>query len=633
LFVCLVAVSSALAQVPDTPVAPAPPPAAPAPGNGNGPVGQPPQNGNGNAGKTSPFGQEVPTFDPGTEVLTFNGKNWNVTNNRIFQARFEKFLNAPEATSSDEQQYRAIVDRMLDLLKPGNATQQNVDAAFRLLPYASRFDFDARLCDSLGDAVYSVWQAQRNQTRLARANEALEEAAKKLEWNLQSSTEGRRLQTTPNNARSGGNNTGRQGGGQQPPQGGGQVNPANSTDYQTSAYTRQLAERLAAIKANQVKKELSELQAKVEFQAMMVQFLMQRRFQHVLLSTRFYRALFTDGDTKLNLGKDATDLFQRSTGMPPTVSLVDSMANEMIRDIAEGVKAFEFLLEKGEMHGATLRLQEVFVTGEYLPAVRLVPRTKKRQCLEFAQKSYQLISSIDVRDYTRAELLVADLKRIASDFDDSKPTQAIEVARVQQRGLLAKARDALLNNDKATFEKALTDAAAIWPNSKEFKEASEKLFGQGDVVQKTLLEFDQLRSQRNFRQIWNDKLRFIAAAAVDPGRKEALEKVMNDMQTIEASLLRAEEMARQGAYAGAWETLERTSTQFPDDPKLNQLRADMTTRASDFVAVIRNAEKLEKKEQYGSSLAHYLKAQKLYPSSDFAREGVNRLVKHVLPES
>ena len=46
-----------------------------------------------------------------------------------------------------------------------------------------------------------------------------------------------------------------------------------------------------------------------------------------------------------------------------------------------------------------------------------------------------------------------------------------------------------------------------------------------------------------------------------------------------------------------------------------------------------NTEELEKKEQHGSSLAHYLKAQKLYPSSDFAREGVTRLVKQVLPES
>ena len=171
LFACFVAVSTALAQVPDAPPPPPPAPTSPAPASGQGsPVGQPPsQNGNGNAPKPSPFGQEVPTFDPGTEVLSFNGKNWNVTNNRIFQARFEKFLNAPEAITSDEQQYRAIIDRMLELLKPGNATQQNVDAAFRLLPYASRFDFDARLCDSLGDAVYSVWQAQRNQARLASA--------------------------------------------------------------------------------------------------------------------------------------------------------------------------------------------------------------------------------------------------------------------------------------------------------------------------------------------------------------------------------------------------------------------------------------------------------------------------------
>jgi hypothetical protein len=636
-FACLFSLATASAQVPDA-AAPAPAPApAPAAFSGSAPVGQAPAAGPAQGGGNkaqSPFGQEVPVFDPGTEVLTFNGKNWNVTNNRIFQARFEKFLNAPEATSSDENQYRLIMDRMLDLLKPGNASPQNVDAAFRLLPYASRFDFDARLCDSLGDAVYSVWQAQRNQARLANANESLEDAARKLEWNMQVVTEGRRLQTAPNNTQSGRNNTGRQGGGgQAAPQGGGAVNPANSTDYQTASYARQLAERLAAIKANQVKKELSELQAKVEFQAMMVQFLMQRRFQHVLLSTRFYRALFTDGDTKLNLGKDATDLFQKSTGMPPTVSLVDSMANEMIRDINEGVKAFEFLLEKGELQGATMRLQEVFVTGEYMPVVRLVPREKKRKTLEFAQKSYQLISAIDVRDYTRAESLVADLKRIASDFDDSKPTQAIEVARVQQRGLLAKARDALLNNDKATFEKALTDAAAIWPNSKEFKEASTTLFGQGDVVQKTLLEFDQLQSQKNFRQIWNDKIRFIAAAAVDPARKAALEKVMNDMQTIESSLLRAEEMARQGVFAGAWETLERAWAQFPDDPKLNQLRADMTTRASEFVKVIRNAEELEKREQFGSALAHYLKAQKLYPASDFARGGIDRLVKQVLPPS
>ena len=58
----------------------------------------------------------------------------------------------------------------------------------------------------------------------------------------------------------------------------------------------------------------------------------------------------------------------------------------------------------------------------------------------------------------------------------------------------------------------------------------------------------------------------------------------------------------------------------------------MTTRASDFVKMIHTAEELEKREQVGSSLAHFLKAQKMYPASDFARDGVARLVKLVLPE-
>ena len=616
----ILSVCTAFAQVPDAPAPGAAPPPAAAPVTGGSPGAK------AKPAQGSPFGQEVPVLDPGSEVLTFNGKNWNVSNNRIFQARFEKFLNAPEATTGEEAAYRQIIDRILNLLAPGNATVQNIDAAFRLLPYGGRYDIDARLCNSLADAVYSVWQAQRNQARLANANDALEEAARKLEWNI-GVVNAEKMDTTgasSSSSKSSGNN--KKGGGKS------QINPVGQTDMQTSSYGRRLAESLAMIKANQVKKALSELQAKVEFQAMMVQFFLQRRFQHVLMATRFYRALFTDGDTKLNLGKDATDLFAKSTGMPPTVSVIDSMANEMIRDVREGVKAFDYLIEKNEMQGATMRMQEAFVTGEYMPEVRLVPREKKRKCLDFAQKSYQLISALDVHDYGRAEQLVKDMKKVANDFDDSKPSQAIEGARVQARLLIAKARDAALNNDKATLERALADAAEVWPNNPEYTEATTKLFNQSDVVQKALLEFDQLVSQRNYRQIWNDKVRFIAAVSVNPDRKQTLEKVMKNIETIEASVMRAEEMARTGNNAGAWESLERAWAEFPDDAKLNQQRADMTTRASDFVKVIRSAEELEKRDQIGSSLALYLKAEKLYPASDFARDGVARLVKQVLPE-
>ena len=74
---------TASAQVPDA-VAPGgtpAPAAAPAGGGAAKPGGK---------SGGSPFGQEVPVLDPGSEVMTFNGKNWNVTNNRIFQARLDR---------------------------------------------------------------------------------------------------------------------------------------------------------------------------------------------------------------------------------------------------------------------------------------------------------------------------------------------------------------------------------------------------------------------------------------------------------------------------------------------------------------------------------------------------------------
>jgi hypothetical protein len=105
------------------------------------------------------------------------------------------------------------------------------------------------------------------------------------------------------------------------------------------------------------------------------------------------------------------------------------------------------------------------------------------------------------------------------------------------------------------------------------------------------------------------------------------------MQVIETAIIQAGEIEKRGDFAGAWETLEKVYKEHPDDSKSNQMRANLTTEAADFVRTLRRAEQLEEKGEIGSSLAWYLKARKLYPASDFAQEGINRLVKEVLPES
>ena len=598
---------SLLAQVPDAPLG-APAPVAPAPTQ---PAAAP-------GGNTGTFlGKDIPKFDPKSELLTWDGKSWNINNNRLFQARFEKYLNAPEETDAASRQYQALITEILNRLAPGNATRENVDYAFRLLARGSNYDIDARLCEAIADTVYSAWRSQKAMNRLAAANVALEAERKQHEWNARLAGQDKTIEQTQSSSGKSGD-------------------VMNSTTTKTvmaiTPYASRLAETLAQIKANQVKSALSEIEVKLQFQALMAQLFLQRRYQHVLMATRFYRAVFTDGDTKLTVGKDAKDLFEKSTGSPPTVSSLDALANEAIRDVREGVKSFEFLVENRELESGTKRLAEALAAGEYVPEIRTLPRAKKRLALEFTQKANQLQGAMEAKDYTTAEKLIGGLSKTAKDFDGTQATALIESSRRGAKMHLLTARNAAQTNDQKTLKSELEAAATLWPLNPALAEFSEKIFDQGDVHAKAINEFDTLFAQKNYRQIFENKERFIAAIVLNPERQPKLKEAMDHMEAVKGAVLRAEEMRRQNNVAGAWETVERLIADFPDDTKLNQLRGELATDASDFVRTVRTAQDLEKKEQIGSSLAWFLKAQKIYPASDFASEGIGRLKKRILPE-
>jgi hypothetical protein len=638
----VLAAGVATGQVPDAAPAPAPaptasptpgaPPAAAAPAPPSpAPAGKAP----GATPSSSFLGKDVPSFDPGTDVLTWDGKNWNINNNRLFGARFEKYLNAPEATTAEDRQYQAIINEILVRLAQSNATKENVDYAFRLLTRGSNFDIDARLCDSLADAVYTVWVAQRQQQRLVSANEALQYEAKEMEtrakWQAKAVQAGENATGTYNKTTSSSRSNAAGGGGTPSA-------PAAAAEAKTAAIesgewkSRRLVEILARQKANEIKRELTEIQAKVEYQALVVQFFLQRRFQHVLMATRFYRAIFADGDSKLNVSEDMKQIFTKSTGFSPTVSTLDSLANEAIRDVREGIRSFEYLLEKDELESASKRLAEAFAPGEYLPEIRTLTREKKRRCVEFVQRSNELLAKMEMKDYGGAEKVLEVLGRIAKDFDPTRARTAIETEKTVSRLHLAKARNAALSGDKVTLEKELTAATERWPLNPDLSEMAQKIFAQGDVQQQALLELDQLIQQKNYRRIYDNSARYIAAASQYPEREKQLKGVLDDMKKIETAVMRAEEMRRQNNFPGAWESVESVTKTFPDDTKLNQLRADLTTMASDFVRTLRSAEDLEKRKDVGASLSHYLKAQRIYPGSEFAAQGIDRLKKEIFPE-
>lgn len=632
--------------------------------------------------------------------MSYDGKLWNINNNRLFRARFEKYLNAPAATDKADVAYRETIDRILELLAPGNASKQNINSAFLLLKKASEYRDDANLCRTMSDAIYAAQTSLGTIEKLKRENATLEKQRSSAEWNKEMAAKNSTLGIATSSKDT---DVAKE-------------NQKIERDARLATASRELSDVGQTIENNKLRIASIELTAKGHLQALIMQYFATRRFEHVIIANRFYRAIYTDGDNSIAIYKKMVDSLptnkdagqakisgelnpqisategvmdhdaavgagaggngtnvniyngaprarsgssfsakgaklgienfgiesltggaasaaQTISKLVSSLSQIDSLANEAIRDINEGIEAYKFLLEQGELQSATERLAETFALGEYMPSVRLLPREDKRRALEYSQKTNELLAALEVNDLTRAEKLLKEIESMAKDFDTSKPLAKIETAKTISSMHLAKARNAAVSGDKTAMENELRAAAEIWPRNPTLAEVGNTIFTQSDVQQQAMNDFDRLLSQKNHRQIYNDKLRFIAAAAMYPEKQQQLNNVLQGMAAVEGAILKAKEIAGRGDPAGAWESVEAAQKEFPNDTELNQLRASLTTQAADFVQTLAKAEALEKQNQPGASLAWYLQARKKYPASTFARAGIDRLSAQVLPDA
>ncbi|MDB2430591.1 hypothetical protein N9W62_10510, partial [Akkermansiaceae bacterium] len=51
------------------------------------------------------FGNELPFYNPAGETISWNGSTWAASDNRFFEARFQKYLNEPEESSEEAEKY------------------------------------------------------------------------------------------------------------------------------------------------------------------------------------------------------------------------------------------------------------------------------------------------------------------------------------------------------------------------------------------------------------------------------------------------------------------------------------------------------------------------------------------------
>lgn len=628
-----------------------PPPTAggnQAPQNNNTTINRPPQE------KAAPLvGNEVPFIDPSAETVTFNGRNFAIADNRLFAARFERYLNEPEDDSAAAVEYRETIDEILALVSPHNPKGPQLYEAFKLLPKASQYPGDAKLCDSLSQAVYVAMVSKKNVEGAKKLMASLEDEKQRVireaDWkaaNEKDPTLNQTGETTGGGGRQ--NQAGGQaqqggGGGQNGQQQGGPGTRAGAaTDpgrgVQSLRYAdmqRRILEIEAMKKKNELKGEVQIVQAKIQYQALMMQFFMQRRFQHVLMASRFYNQIWTDGESKLYLDKnsDTSKLFNESVGFSPTVASLDSFSSEFIRDCDKGVEAFNFLADKGELESAAKRLSEAYAVGEFMPGIRTLPRDRKRKVLEFVRESYKLLAAIDAKDYTTAEKITANMKTMASDFNGNKADAAIATyTRVSNMHIMtAKTHVAANEIDKAREE--IKKAMEVWPQNPKLAEF-DQLVEAGSTLVTAKNDFDRLLSENNYRQIFTDQYRIAPAIQNDPQRLEAFKQIITNLTSIEASIGKANEFSKMGQDYAAYEQLAQVREKFPDDPKLGREIELLAPKVADFTKAIDRAQQFEKRtpKQTGSAMAWFLKAQNIYPQSELAKSGVERLLNEILPD-
>ncbi|MDA0765975.1 MAG: hypothetical protein O3A87_06280 [Verrucomicrobia bacterium] len=576
-------------------------------------------------GGASPFGEEIPMLDPAAETMTVGGVTIPLGDNRILKARFEKYLSQPEEDSEEAQIYRETVREILAEVSPYREGGPSLHGGWKLLPRAAAYPGDARICGSLAEAVYVALLAKKDVNGLKRLNNELEDekqqAIKDGDWK----TRHDRAPKVGESTKTGNSETTRQ----VAPIGHGE----KSLEY--AEYLRRISEIEILKKTNIVRTEAQVLQTKVQYQVNMVQWFSQRRFEHVLMASRFYNQIWKDGDTTLHIDEnsDVSKLFTQSVGVSPTVASLDSLSNEAIHEADKAIEAFNYLLDQNELHNASQRLMEAFALGEYLEPVATLPRERKRKVQHYVRDLNDLYGMMQARDYTKARIAVASLKEQARDFPSAKADSAIAGYTLASDLSIEKAKAHLVGGDSDKAAEEIKSAAEIWPTNPKLEEFKTLIAGSSGVVM-ARNDFDRLLTEKNYREIFKRQYEFAPVIMDDPARLDAFTQIIENIKRIEIALNKAAEFANLGSSHAAWEQLAELREEFPDDPNLGRELEKLAPKVADLTMALDHAQRLEDRtpQQTGSALAWYLKARGIYPQSKFAEEGIQRMLDQVLPE-
>jgi hypothetical protein len=436
----------------------------------------------------------------------------------------------------------------------------------------------------------------------------------------------------------------------------------------TAEYLK-LLEARAKIKLNEMKENRMSDEDRMDFSDYIRTLYDTHRYYHVIIAADFYRTIFNEGDYPQDLANQAAaasgqtarteaesaNKANKAMGLnyngplgainalsnnssssgdqqnqPLSIADEVTSALEINNQVSQAVEVFKYKSEQGDIAAAAQQLQEAFLGNEFHPALQGVARTDKQKVGDFLAKLDVLKNELEVRDFEQVEGQIANIQKIASDFDSTKPMALVNGIKLESQLRLGKAR--LLAQGGALTEamQEFQTAAEEWPGNPDLRTSASGFFNTEDLQNQSTTEFDRLIQDQNYRAIFDKQVVFAPAIKGDATREQQLKDALMKVQKAEIAAEKANMLAMNGDADGAWETIDLAVKDWPEDVKLNKLLADLSGRSADFVSALNKARDAEDKKELGYSLTWYVNAQSYYPASTIANDGIERISTQIL---
>ncbi len=530
--------------------------------------------------------------------------------------RFEIYLRHPEVSPDRIRAYTDKLSEVSEMLKQGD----DIFAAWKMLYALSEYqDLDAGVSRELANRVEAVWNTVRTNDGLDAKNDKIQRDIAMSDRNADLIAEELRTEEQERQARVGIDEAGKENPAapSTPDSSGGAGNagPSNpdiSGSMQLTAEYLQGLEGRAKIKLNEVQQDANLKQAKADFADYITTLDGGHRYDQVIIAAAFYQRLFQEGDYPVAMANQV------------------NASLEINNNVGLAVDDFKDEAGKGEVAEAATMLQTAFLDNAFHHALQGIPLAQKKLVSEYLEKLDVLKNVIEARDFGRVEDLIADIRKVATDFDSTKPMAMINGVKLESTLRLGKAKLLAQQGDLKDAMEEFQAAAEAWSGNPDLRDSATGFFSSQDSKTQALAEFDRLVQDQNYRAIFDKQLVFAPAISGDAQRGELLKSALGKVQKAEMASEKANALVLNGDIYGAWETIQQAARDWPDDNKLNKQLADLAGRASEFVAAVNKARDEEARKNLGYSLTWYLNAQHIYPPSVIANDGIDRLSKALL---